>query len=74
MIKIENFNDVADCETIVSDEYKNCQAVTNLNEKKIGLNPGNDKAYFICQYDVPSSVSDNLIHTGIFGARRRSLF
>ena len=33
MIKIENFNDVADCETIVSDEYKNCQAVTNLNEK-----------------------------------------
>jgi len=44
------------------------------NEKKIGLNPGNDKAYFICQYDVPSSVSDNLIHTGIFGGRRRSLF
>merc|ERR1719468_730645 len=41
------------------------------NEKKIGLNPGNDKAYFICQYDVPSSVSDNLIHTGIFGGRRR---
>ena len=41
---------------------------------KIGLNSGNDKANFICQYDVPSSVSDNLIHTGIFGGRKRSLF
>ena len=44
------------------------------NEGKIGLNSGNDKANFICQYDVPTSVSDNLIHTGIFGGRKRSLF
>ena len=44
------------------------------NEGKIGLNFGNDKANFICQYDVPTSVSDNLIHTGIFGGRKRSLF
>ena len=28
------------------------------NGGKIGLNSGNDKANFICQYDVPSSVSD----------------
>ena len=44
------------------------------NEGKIGLNFGNDKANFICQYDIPTSVSDNLIHTGIFGGRKRSLF
>ena len=44
------------------------------NKGKIGLNTGNDKANFICQYEVPTSVSDNLIHTGIFGGRKRSLF
>lgn len=30
---MDNIKDVADCETIISDEYKNCQAITNLREK-----------------------------------------
>jgi len=33
VIKIENIKDVADSETIVSDEYKNCQAIIDLRGK-----------------------------------------
>merc|ERR1712109_50944 len=34
VIKLEKIDDINDCETIVSDESKNCRAITNLNEKR----------------------------------------
>ena len=42
------------------------------HDGKIGLNTGNDKTNFICQYDVPLTVQD-LLQSGMFG-RKRSLF
>ena len=44
------------------------------NEGKIGLNTGNDKTNFICQYDVPLTVQQ-LLQSGMYPTiRRRSLF
>ena len=44
------------------------------NDGKIGLNTGNDKTNFICQYDIPMTVQQ-LLQSGMYPAgARRSLF
>ena len=45
------------------------------HDGKIGLNTGNDKTNFICQYDVPLTVQQ-LLEAGMFsgGRKRKSLF
>merc|ERR1712172_310661 len=45
------------------------------HDGKIGLNTGNDKANFICQYDIPLTVQQ-LLEAGMFsgGRKRKSLF
>merc|ERR1711981_1505381 len=74
VIKIENFNDVADCETIVTDEYKNCQAVTNLNEKMTKDDSNNYEDFGIIiqhnesvGYSTPLSCSE--IYRALDGVR-----
>jgi hypothetical protein len=45
------------------------------NDRKIGLNTGDDRTNFICQYDVPLTAAQQLLAAGMFGGgRKRSLF
>ena len=43
------------------------------NDGKIGLNSGNDKTNFICQYDIQMTVKQ-LLQSGMYQDNRRSLF
>ena len=43
------------------------------NDGKIGLNTGNDKTNFICQYDIPMTVQQ-MLQSGMYPTIRRSLF
>jgi len=55
VIKMDNIKDVADCETIISDEYKNCQAITNLREKTTKDDRNNYEDFgIIVQHNVES--------------------
>merc|ERR1711934_895661 len=55
VIKMDNIKDVADCETIISDEYKNCLAITNLREKTTKDDRNNYEDFgIIVQHNVES--------------------